>query len=71
MVVFTDFATYGANMLPIRAIQELAPIPAFLITVGYSSAEKTDITQEAPLAPSLPIIARVNVSGSNSETHLY
>ena len=54
-------------MPPIRAVQELAPMPAFLTTVGYNSAENTYITQKAPLAPNLPMIANVKVNGSNSE----
>lgn len=37
----TDLATYGASIPPIRATQELEPIPAFLTTVGNSSAENT------------------------------
>lgn len=64
--ILTDFATYGASIPPIRAIHELAPIPAFLTTVGYNSAEKTYMTQKAPLAPSFPTMANAKVSGSRA-----
>ena len=35
----TDFAMYGANILPTLATAELEPIPAFRTTVGKISAE--------------------------------
>ena len=63
----TRSAINGAIIPPIRAQQELAPIPAFLTVVGNNSDEKIKIMAKAAAAPSFPTIANTTVSSLRPE----
>ena len=62
----TMSAMYGDIMPPMLANVELNPIPAFLITVGYSSADQTYMIANAAEIPTFPSIANVTVIGCSS-----
>ena len=65
--LLTDFAIYGASILPTLAIAELDPIPEFLTTVGYSSADHTYSVARPPVIQLFPINASVINNGCKAE----
>ena len=67
MYLLTNLAIYGASILPTLAIAELDPIPEFLTTVGYSSADHTYSVPKAPVIQLLPTKASVINSGCKAE----
>jgi len=54
MGVLTDFAIYGANILPSLAEAEQRPMPVFLSSVGNISAECTYNAPSAPVIQNVP-----------------
>ena len=68
-IVFTKSATKGHIIPPILAMQEQDPIPAFLTTVGNSSAEYWYTRAKPQAAPSLPTNARARLAELVSRTN--
>ena len=52
-------AIYGDSMLPIRAHEELAPIPAFRMTVGKISDDQMYTDTNDDVTPNFPIRAKI------------
>ena len=53
---------YGESMLPIRAHEELAPIPAFRMTVGKISDDQMYTDTKEDVAPNFPSRANTVVT---------
>ena len=68
-IVFTKSATKGHIIPPILAMHEQDPMPAFLTTVGNSSAEYWYTRANPQAAPSLPTKARARLAELVSRTY--